>query len=63
MALASEPGSFGRTSSAETPFGPATSGSAPPVVAMSGTPQAMASIAGNEKPSYSDGTTAISAWA
>ena len=30
----------------------------PPVVATSGTPHAMASTAGREKPSYSDGTTA-----
>ena len=44
------------------PWAPATSGRAPPVVATSGVPQAMASMAGSENPSYSDGTTASSAW-
>ena len=44
-----------------TPCSPTTSGSAPPVVATSGTAQAIASIAGSENPSYSEGTTAISA--
>ena len=40
---------------------PTTSGTAPPVVATSGTPHAIASTAGSENPSYSDGTTATSA--
>ena len=48
-------------SSRPSPLRPTTSGSAPPVVVTSGTPHAIASIAGSEKPSYSDGTTAISA--
>ena len=40
---------------------PTTSGSAPPVVATSGVPHAIPSMAGSENPSYSDGTTATSA--
>ena len=40
-----------------------TSGSAPVRLATSGVPEAMCSTAGSEKPSYSDGTTAISALA
>jgi hypothetical protein len=40
---------------------PTTSGSAPARVATSGVAQAIASIAGSENPSYSDGTTATSA--
>ena len=40
---------------------PATSGIAPPVVATSGVPVAMASAAGSENPSYSEGTQAICA--
>ena len=36
-------------------------GQRPPVVATRGTPQAIASMAGSEKPSYSEGTTASSA--
>ena len=46
---------------AVSPSLPMTSGTAPPVVPTSGVPQAIASMAGREKPSYSDGTTAISA--
>jgi len=42
---------------------PTTSGNAPPVVLMTGTPQAMASPAGRPKPSYNDGTTAAQALA
>ena len=38
-----------------------TSGSAPPVVATVGTPQAIASAAGRPNPSNSDGTTATAA--
>ena len=38
-------------SSRSRPDGPTTSGSAPPVVVTSGTPHAIASIAGSEKPS------------
>src|SRR6266849_2615260 len=36
-------------------------GTAPPVVPTTGTPHAIASTAGSEKPSYSDGTHATSA--
>ena len=61
MADASAPDLPGGTSRPVTPLSPTTSGSAPPVVARSGVPQAMASIAGNENPSYKDGTTASSA--
>ena len=50
-----------RHEQAALPSVPTTSGSAPPVVATTGTPHAIASIAGSEKPSYSDGTTATSA--
>ena len=50
----------GVTSSAASPV---TSGSAPVRLATSGVPEAMCSTAGSEKPSYSDGTTAISALA
>jgi len=46
-----------------TPSSPTTSGKAPPRVATSGTPHAIDSTAGSENPSYSDGTTATSAWA
>ena len=41
----------GRHDQAVSPSLPMTSGSAPPVVATSGVPQAMASMAGSEKPS------------
>ena len=41
-----------------SPSVPATSGIAPPVVATSGHPVLIASMAGSENPSYSDGTTA-----
>jgi len=41
------------------PVSPTTSGSAPPLVLMTGTPQAIASEAGMPKPSYKDGTTAM----
>src|SRR5581483_12027859 len=61
MAPANAPGSPGGTVSAFTPSGPTTSGRAPPVVATRGAPQAMASMAGSEKPSYSEGTTATDA--
>ena len=40
---------------------PATSGSAPPVVATTGVAHAIASMSGSEKPSNSDGTTTSSA--
>ena len=40
---------------------PTTSGIAPACVATSGVPQLMASTAGRENPSYSDGTQATSA--
>ena len=60
IAVASAPGSFGGTVSAASPDGPVTSGSAPPVVVTSGAAQLIASMAGSEKPSYSDGTTASS---
>src|SRR5207245_1383868 len=46
-----------------TAASPVTSGSAPVRLATSGVPEAMCSTAGSEKPSYSDGTTAISALA
>ena len=42
---------------------PSTSGSAPVRLAISGVPEAMCSTAGSENPSYSEGTTAISALA
>ena len=42
---------------------PVTSGSAPDRLATSGVPDAMCSTAGSENPSYSEGTTAISALA
>ncbi len=51
MAPARAPASSGATSSPVTPSVPTTSGRAPPVVATSGTPQAMASMAGRENPS------------
>ena len=51
MARASAPGSSGSTSIPVSPSVPTTSGSAPPVVATSATPQAMASMAGSENPS------------
>src|ERR671910_658107 len=51
----------GGTTRAVSPSRPTTSGSAPPDVATSGVPHAMASMAGSEKPSYSEGTTASSA--
>ena len=41
----------GSTSMAVSPSLPTTSGMAPPVVATSGVPHAMASMAGSEKPS------------
>jgi hypothetical protein len=41
----------GGTARQVSPSGPATSGMAPPVVATSGVPVAMASAAGSEKPS------------
>ena len=50
----------GSVSSAVSPSRPTTSGIAPPVVATIGAPQAIASMAGRENPSYSDGTTATS---
>ncbi len=61
MAAASAPGSPGGTSRPVSRWRPTTSGRAPPVVLTRATPQAMASTAGSEKPSYSDGTTATSA--
>lgn len=61
MAMAKAPTSPGGTSKPVTPSSPTTSGSAPPVVVTSGTPHAMASTAGRENPSYSEGTTATSA--
>ena len=61
MPAARAPGSSGVTNKAVSPSVPTTSGSAPPVVATSGTPHAMASMAGSENPSYSDGTTATCA--
>ena len=51
MAMARAPGSSGGTSNPVSPSRPTTSGSAPPVVATTGTPQAMASTAGSENPS------------
>ena len=59
-AAASSSASPGVTSSAASP---ATSGSAPVRLATSGVPEAMCSTAGSENPSYSEGTTAISALA
>ena len=53
-------GVAGLTSSAASPV---TSGSAPVRLAISGVPEAMCSTAGSENPSYSEGTTAISALA
>ena len=53
-------GSPGVTSTAASPV---TSGSAPVRLATSGVPEAMCSTAGSENPSYSEGTTAISALA
>ncbi|GAA3305450.1 hypothetical protein GCM10020295_59190 [Streptomyces cinereospinus] len=58
---ASAPASPGGTARHVSPSRPATSGIAPPVVATSGVPVAMASAAGSEKPSYSDGTHATCA--
>jgi hypothetical protein len=55
---ASSSGSPGLTRSAASPV---TSGSAPVRLAISGVPEAMCSTAGSENPSYSEGTTAISA--
>ena len=46
-----------------TAASPVTSGSAPARLATSGVPEAMCSTAGSENPSYSEGTTAISALA
>src|ERR1700677_2248526 len=46
-----------------TAASPVTSGRAPVRLATSGVPDAMCSTAGSEKPSYSEGTTAISALA
>src|SRR5271157_3870290 len=46
-----------------TAASPVTSGSAPVRLATSGVPEAMCSTAGSENPSYSDGTTAVSALA
>ena len=51
IAATSASGSSGSTSRPVSPLTPTTSGSAPPVVATTGTPQAIASIAGSEKPS------------
>lgn len=58
---ASAPASPGGTARQVSPSRPATSGIAPPVVASSGVPVAMASAAGSENPSYSEGTQATSA--
>ncbi len=55
-AAARAPASPGGTARQVSPSGPATSGIAPPVVATSGVPVAMASAAGSENPSYSEGT-------
>ena len=51
MAPASAPGSSGATSRPVSPSTPTTSGSAPPVVATTATPHAIASMAGRENPS------------
>ena len=59
-AAASSCSSPGATSRAASPV---TSGSAPVRLATSGVPDAICSTAGSENPSYSDGTTAISALA
>ena len=61
MRAASASESPGGTCRQVSPSAPVTSGRAPPVVATSGTPHDIASTAGSEKPSYSDGTTASSA--
>ena len=61
MPAASACGSLGGTRRAVSPSAPATSGNAPPVVATTGVPHAIASTSGRENPSNSDGTTANSA--
>src|SRR6202044_3250236 len=53
--------SAGRTSLAQSPSGPSTSGNAPARLATIGVPLAIASTAGSEKPSESKGVQAISA--
>src|SRR5262249_24064227 len=63
IAKARAPASPGCTRRAVTPSSPTTSGKAPPDVLTNGTPQAIASTAGSENPSSSDGTTATDAWA
>ena len=55
MRRTSASGSSGSTSTPVSPDAPTTSGSAPPVVATTGTPQLIASMAGSENPSYRDG--------
>src|SRR4029079_12760940 len=60
---ASASGSPGGTSKPVSLSRPTTSGTAPPVVATSGTPHAIASTAGSEKPSYKEGTAATCACA
>ena len=51
IAATSASGLLGSTSSPVSSLTPTTSGSAPPVVATTGTPQLIASIAGSENPS------------
>ena len=58
---ASSSTSPGATSRAHSPSGPTTSGSAPARLATIGVPLAMASTAGSENPSYSEGMQATSA--
>ncbi len=60
-AVASAPGSPGGTSRAASPSGPRTSGRAPPALATTGASHAIASTAGSENPSYSDGTATAEA--
>ncbi len=60
IASARATGSAGGTSQPVTPWS-TTSGKAGAVVAMTGTPQAIASAAGRPNPSYREGETASSA--